>query len=160
MGLWVQWSEFQLTKWQDPLLIRHPRGEWLVESRQDGLKFAPYCQPCMLCDSRFACVLMHIFGIFSIRPTLSGMCFTASHLSGMSRCSQPTQADDDCMHMAHCCAPPSSSILFPLAGHVIPRLEGEKLQVMKTFLEAQQRQMQAQQQSSKLWCYPSVQIVH
>ncbi|DBA87420.1 TPA: hypothetical protein ACH3X1_004466 [Trebouxia sp. C0004] len=55
-----EWSEFQLTKWQDPILIRHPRG------------------------------------------------------------------------------------------HVIPRLEGEKLKVMRTFLEAQQTQMQAQQHSSKL----------
>ena len=24
---YVQWSEFQMTKWQDPILIRHPRGE-------------------------------------------------------------------------------------------------------------------------------------
>lgn len=36
------------------------------------------------------------------------------------------------------------------AGHVIPRLEGEKLQVMRQFLETQQMVAQVKHESSKL----------
>ena len=39
---------------------------------------------------------------------------------------------------------------FVIAGHVIPRLEGEKLQVMRQFLETQQMAAQVKLESSKL----------
>ena len=46
----------------------------------------------------------------------------------------------------YCCARNSHLV----AGHVIPRLEGEKLQVMRQFLTTQQMVAQVKHESSKL----------
>ncbi len=59
----------------------------------------------MLSDSSVTVNLVHTVSILfhGDGPILSGMYCTARRLSGMSRCSQPAQADNDFMYMAHCC---------------------------------------------------------
>lgn len=52
-----------------------------------------------------------------------------------------------CNQYMHCWL--TKNVIFD-PGHVIPRLEGDKLQVMRQFLEAQQMAAQVQHESSKL----------